>query len=117
MARRFSIFVICVLLPSSLLAQEIISWDHVWKYQDSGTNLDNTGWNQPAYDDDWWPLGPGMFGFPTNEFLPPGRAIQTRLTLQDNSGVRTPTFYFRAKFRWVHPDFVQNIFLTFSNLI
>ena len=70
--------------------ETIIDWGAAWKYS-QGVNLDDTGWNLPAYDDSAWLEGPGALGVETTPAALP-HPLQTDLT----HGYLT--YYFRKTF-------------------
>jgi hypothetical protein len=92
---------------------EVIRWDHVWKYEPSGTNLAPYGWMRPDYDDSAWYSGMPVFAT-FSEPLPAGRTNNTMLQLNPSGAASILTIYFRTWFLWSNSG---PITLTFSNLI
>ncbi|MBI2949442.1 MAG: lamin tail domain-containing protein, partial [Verrucomicrobia bacterium] len=67
----------------------LVPYNHVWKYEASGTDL-GTAWINTSYDDSAWNSGPGLLGVETNPLPEP-----LRTTLPS---VRNTTYYFRTQF-------------------
>lgn len=67
--------------------------NHVWRYDQSGTDL-GTAWRATNYNDAAWPSGPGLLGFETSDLT---NVINTTLSLTNPLG-RTITYYFRSQF-------------------
>ncbi len=107
---------LCGALPTVAEPVPLLNYDAVWKYDQSGADL-NTAWRDPGFDDSSWPSGPGVFGFPTNENLLGAATIQTVLSryISGGSGPQPVTYYFRTVFSFDHP--LQNVILTASNLL
>jgi len=66
--------------------------DHVWKYDDSTTDL-GTAWRDNNYNDASWASGPGTLGFENTVLNPP---LRTTLTRTENNY----TYYFRTTFEF-----------------
>src|SRR6185436_15895783 len=117
---KLASLLICFALHAGVMAQpsdpsRLISYDSVWKYDQSGADL-GTAWRQPNYNDGSWPSGPGVLGFPQNEALPAvGAAIQTILAT-NNGDTRIRTYYFRTHFTYTNSQ-TSGISLTASNLL
>jgi hypothetical protein len=70
--------------------------NHVWKYNQSNTDL-GVAWRGVVYNDDAsWPQGRGMHAFENQAAINP--LTNTVLSLTNNSLAQTPTFYFRTQF-------------------
>lgn len=76
----------CPFTPPAPQAIALIPFDHVWKYNGSGSNL-GTAWKETVYDDSSWASGPGPLGFEQDPIAEP-----IRTTLSE----RVTTFYFRT---------------------
>ena len=72
MKRRVALFLnllFCLapsgLIPTAAAAQELISYDHAWRYQFAGRDLSNPllyAFMDPLFDDSTWNIGMGSFG-------------------------------------------------------
>lgn len=79
--------------------QQAISVLSSWKYNDTGTNLTNAGWQMPNYDDSSWAVGVGNFGY--------GETYIATTTTPN-----LPTTYFRTTFNLaVDPSAVERMVL------
>lgn len=78
----------CPFAPPAPQVISLIPFDHVWKYDGSGSNL-GTAWKETVYDDVSWASGPGPLGFERDPIAEP-----IRTTLSE----RVTTFYFRTTF-------------------
>src|SRR5262245_27781533 len=91
--------VIClVVLPAS--CQEIttlLEFTNVWKYYQSGLEL-GTDWRTDAYDDAFWPSGPGLLGFEDTPYVYTSShaPISTPLTISST----VTSYYFRTTFQF-----------------
>jgi hypothetical protein len=92
---------------------QVIRWDHVWKYEASGTNLGRSPWISPGYDDSAWPSGQSVFAT-FSEPLPAGTTNNTMLLLNPTGTDPILTIYFRT---WFQLDTVGPMTMIFSNLI
>ena len=94
--------------------------NHVWRYNQTGTNLAGTGWELPQYDDSSWTVGRGIFAFETssNSFLTqyvyPFTNTVLALTYPGNAQ-QTVTYYFRTRFQ--NSGDPEKIMVTLSNLV
>jgi len=75
-------------LPGATVNTDVIEFDQVWSYEQSGTDL-GTAWRDPAYDDSAWPAGRGLL-YVEGSSLPGPK--NTPLTLGEL------TYYFRTHF-------------------
>ena len=86
--------------PTTLALQTfgppVISDDHPWKYLEAPTNTTRSGWMNPEFDDSLWPTGPGAFGLPFDEVIPPPFVFRTVIRTPDAGGPITT--YFRTWF-------------------
>jgi len=78
----------CPFAPPAPQVIPLIPFDHVWKYNGSGSNL-GTAWKETVYGDSSWGSGPGALGFESDPIAEP-----IRTTLSE----RVTTFYFRTTF-------------------
>ena len=80
-----------------------ISAAHAWRYEDSGTALDES-WFTTGFNDATWPSGPATLAFPAGEVIQAGYPVRTTL-----AGVRATT-YFRSHFNLpTDPSTVTNL--------
>ncbi|HWN96123.1 MAG TPA: immunoglobulin domain-containing protein, partial [Methylomirabilota bacterium] len=70
--------------------------NHVWRYEDSNTDL-GTAWRATNYHDGFWKSGLGILGMEENALIAP--LIHTFLPLQTpGASANIPTYYFRTAF-------------------
>ena len=67
----------------------LVPYNHVWKFEASGTDL-GTAWFNPGFDAAAWNSGPGLLGVKTNPLPEPIRTVLPT--------ARYATYYFRAQF-------------------
>jgi Immunoglobulin I-set domain len=76
------------------IAYEVLLVDidttHMWKYEDTGTDL-GTNWKERNFNDSTWPSGPALLGFETATLPQP---IRTQIDYT----VTKQTYYFRTHF-------------------
>jgi hypothetical protein len=70
--------------------------EHTWKFFEAHTNTTWPGWADLDYDDSPWITGPGAFGLPLDEVVPPPFVLRTVILPPDAGGPITT--YFRTKF-------------------
>jgi len=73
---------------------QVLPYNHVWRYDRSGSNL-GTSWRDLDFGDATWPSGPGPLGFPMGEATPV--AIATTFATHNNI-----TYYFRTTFSFTN---------------
>ncbi len=76
---------------SSQLTLIPVNSSAVWKYNQSGTDLSQSNWTAPGYNDNAWPSGAPVLAYETGTLPEP---IRTTLTLGE------PTYYFRKHFNF-----------------
>src|SRR6185436_4624490 len=86
----------------------LFSISNSWCYQQF-VNLDGIPWNQPDFDDSFWPIGQGLLADETCGCLP--EVIRTDLAAKFGGY----TFYFRTQF--VYTGDPWGVSLLFSNLL
>src|SRR5207237_10168142 len=89
----------------------LLEFTTVWRYDVSGANLTN-GWRAPAYDDNSWLSGGGVFA--RSPFSLP-EPINTGLPLTNTAGAPIITYYFRTHFNL--PAGHSNLMLAASTLL
>ena len=62
---------------SSGSTKTIVSNTDTWKYEDSGTSLDGTGWNTPDYNDNSWKSGAAPLGYGKTQTTELAQVLQT----------------------------------------
>ncbi len=68
---------------------------HLWRYEESGTDLTATPWKQTSYNDSSWPQGAALLGFLRNGGTAPPEPIRTgNFTIVNGK----TAFYFRSRF-------------------
>src|SRR5688572_4583049 len=82
----------------------LVSTGAVWKYLDTGTNL-NAAWRAAGFDDTAWPSGPAQLGYGDSD-----EATVTRST-NDVDGSRIITTYFRHSFNVANAGSISNLLL------
>src|SRR6185436_4294446 len=86
----------------------------VWRYEQSGTDLSNAGWQNPAYDDSSWLIGRGVFAYETSSSSP-GLSANVYPYTNTVLALGPVTHYFRTHFEF-NGDPSQAV-LVASNLV
>ncbi len=73
--------------------------DHLWKYNNSGTDL-GMSWRQPEFNDGAWSSGYGLFGYETTPAVYP-YPFQTTVPAPEQTGGHL-TVYYRTHFQWTN---------------
>jgi len=79
----------CPFVPPPSQTVTLVPFNHLWKYNATGTDL-GAAWRETNYDDSPWRSGPGLLGIENNPLPQP---LLTTLPTPTNS-----TYYFRAQF-------------------
>ena len=118
----WSLLLLALLDPMSVPAQRVvtlIAWtNHVWRYDDTGTNRGST-WRTNTFNDSGWSTGSGLFGVERSApfpYLPLFSAITTPLAIGPTANVTT-NFYFRATFQLDASNLVAGMVLVSTNFI
>lgn len=92
----------CPVEPEPPVTITLVPFEHVWKYNRSGSDL-GTAWKDTNYNDGAWPDGPALIGFADPDDLP--EPLRTSF-----SNPRETTYYFRTTFQLdaaLNPSSVQ----------
>ena len=73
---------------------ELVGLTNRWRYSDAGLDL-GVAWRAVDYDDAWWPAGQALFSAGSGDYPV---AVNTGLALEDATGTRVITYYFRTGF-------------------
>jgi hypothetical protein len=113
LSRRTATVVLCLFAAFLASGQEtLLQLDHLWRYEQSGTDLGTT-WRSTAYDDSAWPAGRGVLALEDNEIVRP--LTNTVLSRVGTNGEYKIIDYFRTHF--TVPEVRPGYFLSAAVLV